>query len=213
MRVTYPNGSRLLPRAACYYVVGDLARGSSSLPNPRYSGMTLVAVIARSIFAAAALFGKAAWFHFGEMFSVVFPADRFSRAPVEYRRDSSAGASVARAASCSLRRGALAERPGTHRARVLRAVHAFVDDVRRNPRHRDVAEFLLEVPDRPLAQPLWGTDMAKAKGPDDVVFDFKRVRHAVVAVCLFRPLHAGHGVDQGRSPRQRFPCVRWRSSS
>jgi hypothetical protein len=89
VRVAYPEWLGYYPAFAFYVAMIWLAL--FALPDPRYLAWMLIGYSALNL-AAAALFGKAAWFHFGEMFSVLFRLIG-TLAPVEYQpRPFAAGA-------------------------------------------------------------------------------------------------------------------------
>jgi len=158
VRVAYPEWLGYYPAFVFYVFVIWLEL--FAVPNPRSLAWTLIGYSALNL-AAAAVFGKAAWFHFGEMFSVFFRLIG-SLAPVEYRPTADRDSWRVRLRAPFV--GALAERP-EHIGLVFFVLFMLssttYDAIHDTEMWLNFYWKFLIV----LAQPLWGTDMAKAEGP------------------------------------------------
>src|SRR5262249_9545805 len=77
---------------------------------------------------------------------------------------------------------------------------AFIDNLRRDPRHRDVDQLLLAEADLSGAAAVGSRHLQGRETADGVVSEFQGRRTLPGAYSLLRALWARHGVDQ--SPHQ-----------
>jgi hypothetical protein len=157
-RIAYPKWLGYYPAFLFYVLIIWLEL--FALPNPRNLAWTFLGYSALNG-VASWLFGKASWFHFGEMFSVMFRMIG-SLAPVQYEAAADPGSWRVRLRMPFV--GALAIRP-EHMGLVL-----FVLFMLSSTTYDAVydTEMWLNFYWKHLivfAQPLWGTDMRKAEVP------------------------------------------------
>jgi hypothetical protein len=156
VRIPYPKWLGYYPAFLFYVYVIWLEL--FALPNPRTLAWSLITYSAIN-FGASWLFGKAAWFRFGEMFSVFFRMVG-TLAPVEYQPAAEQGRWHMRLRAPFI--GALKERP-EHMGLVL-FVLFMLSSTTYDAIHD--TEMWLNVYWRHLiiwTQPLWGGDMNKSQ--------------------------------------------------